>query len=249
VPAGKLIITDLHVNVDNKEVLRGVNLAISDHEVHALFGPNGSGKSVLISTIMGYPEYTITRGSIQYNNQDITELSIDERVKLGLGVSEQCPPAIKGVKLKNLIELLAPGKTADEDFRKEVLEKYNMSKFLDRDINDGLSGGEMKRSEQFLVLITEPKFLILDEPDSGVDPEHLKEIGTMITKTLKAGGNSGIIATHSAAILDYIPTNRAHVLLDGRIKCSGDPGTMMDQIRTKGYNYCIECQNGNKEAV
>lgn len=244
-----LEISDLQVCVEDKEILKGVNLHIPDQEVHALFGPNGSGKSVLISTIMGYPEYEITSGSIKYNRQDITELSIDERVKLGLGVSEQSPPAIKGVKLKNLIELLAPGLKEDEDFRKGVLEKFNMAEFLDRDINDGLSGGEMKRSEQFLALITGPEFLILDEPDSGVDPEHLKEIGTMIILTLQAGGNTGLIATHSAAILDYIPTQRGHVLLDGKIRCSGNPVTMMDQIRSSGYDYCIECQNANKEIV
>jgi Fe-S cluster assembly ATP-binding protein len=244
-----LEISDLHAGVEDKEILKGVNLRIPDQEVHALFGPNGSGKSVLISTIMGYPEYEITGGSIRYNNQDITELSINERVKLGLGVSEQSPPTIKGVKLRNLIKLLAPGLTEDEVFKKEVLEKYNMAKFLERDINDGLSGGEMKRSEQFLVLVSKPEFLILDEPDSGVDPEHLKEIGSMILLTLQTGGNSGLIATHAAAILDYIPTHRGHVLLDGKIRCSGNPRTMMEQIRTKGYEHCIECQNGTKQVA
>ncbi|PID92433.1 MAG: ABC transporter ATP-binding protein [Bacteroidetes bacterium] len=244
-----LEISDLHVCVGDKEILKGINLLVPEQEVHSLFGPNGSGKSVLISTIMGYPEYEVTKGSIRYKNEDITELSIDERVRLGLGVSEQSPPAIKGVKLRNLIGLLAPGLMDNKDFKTEVLEKYNMSKFLDRDINDGLSCGEMKRAEQFLALITKPKFLLLDEPDSGVDPENLKEIGNMIILTLRSGDNSGLISTHSATILDYIPTHRGHVLFDGAIRCSGDPRSMMEQIRTKGYEYCIECHSGTKKAV
>lgn len=253
-----LTINNLHVNVENKEVLKGVNLNIPNNEVHTLFGPNGSGKSVLISTIMGYPEYEITQGEILFNNQNINELSIDERVKLGIGVSEQRPPTIKGVKLKNLVDLLVPGKMNDEIFRRDMIDRFDMGKFFDRDINDALSGGEMKKSELFLVLVTKPEFLILDEPDSGVDPEHLKRIGAMINETLHKGSgwtrdcdplvrNSGLIATHSAAILNYIHTDKAHVMLDGKIKCSGNPGIMMEQIRSHGYRYCIDCQQKNPE--
>ncbi len=248
-----LTIDNLHVDVENKEVLKGINLNIPDNEVHTLFGPNGSGKSVLISTLMGYPEYKITQGEIIFNNQKINDLSIDERVKLGLGVSEQRPPTIKGVKLKNLIELLVPGILGDEVFKRNMIDHYDMSKFLERNINDGLSGGEMKKSELFLVLITKPEFLILDEPDSGVDPEHMIMIGSMINETLLKERcepmvrNSGLIATHSAAILNYIHTDKAHVLLDGKIHCSGNPAIMMDQIRKNGYSYCIKCQNNLME--
>jgi Fe-S cluster assembly ATP-binding protein len=244
-----LTINDLHVTIGKKEVLQGVNLSIPDNEVHALFGANGSGKSVLISTIMGYPEYEVTRGEILFNGQDITELGINERVKLGLGVSEQRPPTIKGVKLRNLIDLLAPGKMQDEKFSSEIQERFNMEQFLDRNINDGLSGGEIKKSELFLLLMTRPDFLILDEPDSGVDPEHLKKIGAMINEILHKEGNrcsavarnSGLIATHSAVILDYVHTDKAHIMLNGKIRCSGNPAVMMEQIRENGYNYCIQC--------
>ena len=247
-----LKINNLHVNIENKEVLKGVNLEIPHNEVHSLFGPNGSGKSVLISTIMGYPEYEITSGEILFNGQNINQLSIDERVKLGIGVSEQRPPTIKGVKLRNLIELLMPGEIQDETFRKGMLERFNMDKFLDRNINDGLSGGETKKSELFLLMLARPEFLILDEPDSGVDPEHLKKIGAMINETLQKkiqgnelcnpyGRNSGLIATHSAVILEYVHTDKAHIMLDGKIHCSGNPAVMMDQIKSNGYSYCINC--------
>jgi Fe-S cluster assembly ATP-binding protein len=252
-----LTINDLHVNVGNKEVLKGVNLNIPDNEVHTLFGPNGSGKSVLISTIMGYPEYKITQGEIVFNGRDIKQLSIAERVKLGIGVSEQRPPTIKGVKLRNLIDLLVSGED-DYVFRKQMEERFSIGKFLDRNINEDLSGGEIKKSELFLVLVTRPEFLILDEPDSGVDPEHLKKIGAMVNEILQKGNmfkdncapynrNSGLIATHSAAILDYIHTDKAHVMLDGKIRCSGNPGVMMSQIRTNGYSYCIRCQQRKQE--
>lgn len=253
-----LIINDLHVNVENKEVLKGVNLNIPNNQVHSLFGPNGSGKSVLISTIMGYPEYEITKGEILFEGKNINQLSINERVRLGIGVSEQRPPTIKGVKLRNLVDLLTPKTKEEQLFKQEMIEKFTIENFLDRNINDGLSGGEIKKSELFLVLLTRPKFLILDEPDSGVDPEHLKKIGLIINELLhkknKTGincdlvsRNSGLVATHSAAILNYIPIDKAHIMLNGKIKCSGNPRIMMEQIKTNGYDYCIKCQQNKLE--
>ncbi len=250
-----LTINNLHVTIGYKEVLKGVNLHIPNNEVHALFGANGSGKSVLISTIMGYPDYKVTQGEILFNGENITELDINERVELGLGVSEQRPPTINGVKLRNLLELLAPEKMQDDVYMEELEKEFNMEQFLDRNINDGLSGGEIKKSELFLLLMTRPEFLILDEPDSGVDPEHLKKIGTMINEILHKGNNqcspvarnSGLIATHSAVILDYVHTDKAHIMLDGKIRCSGNPAVMMEQIRANGYQYCIQCQKNNQE--
>jgi Fe-S cluster assembly ATP-binding protein len=247
-----LCINDLHVEVENKKILNGVNLEIPDNEVHSLFGPNGSGKSVLISTIMGYPEFNITQGQILYNNVNINDLDIHERVSLGIGISEQRPPTIKGLKLRNLMDLLSQ----DKKHTDELISKYKLEPFLDRNINDGLSGGEIKKSELFLTLLSHPSFLILDEPDSGVDPEHLKKISEMINEALqrdKAGSlqnsrrNSGLIATHSASILEYVQTDKAHIMLNGKICCSGNPLIMMNQIRTQGYSFCITCQQTNSE--
>ena len=253
-----LEIANLSVKVEEKEILHGVDLSIPDGEVHALFGPNGSGKSVLIRSIMGYPEYKVEQGRISYNNQDLADLTIDQRVNIGIGVCEQRPPTIKGVKIRNLIEKL----TDNEDqkhYTQELIKRLHFDKFLDRYINDGLSGGEIKYSELFLVLIINPTFLLLDEPDSGVDPEHLKLISRIINEILRKKNhsyniqdthlqrNSGLIVTHSAAILDFIHVDRAHLMVDGKILCSGNPGIMMDQIRNHGYDYCIECQEIQRE--
>ncbi len=255
-------IRNLHVEINNKEVLKGVNLNIPDNEVHSLFGPNGSGKSVLISTIMGYPEYEITNGEILFNGQNITDLNIGERVRIGIGVSEQRPPVIKGGKLRNLVDLLAPGKMQDEKFREEIRERFNMEQFLDRNINDGLSGGEIKKSELFLLMLTKPEFLILDEPDSGVDPEHLKKIGAMINETLQkkiqVNGkkqcnplvrNSGLIATHSASILNYVYTNKAHIMLDGKIQYMTILASFPDTYSDIGGTVLMDGENSGAELV
>ena len=253
-----LEISNLFVEIKGKEVLHGVNLIIPDGEVHALFGPNGSGKSVLIRSLMGYPEYIIKEGSILFNDKDLCSLTIDQRVNLGIGVCEQRPPTIKGVKLRYLIENLSFSEEC-KNYIEQMIRTYNFAKFLDRNINDGLSGGEIKYSELFLVLITRPSLIFLDEPDSGVDPEHLRTISKMINEILrkKSNGrgflsrhmnrNSGLIVTHSAAILDFIHVDKAHLMVNGNILCSGNPGIMMDQIRNYGYEYCIKCQGIQSE--
>jgi len=254
-----LTISNLHVEVNHKEVLKGVNLSIPDHEVHALFGPNGSGKSVLISTIMGFPEYQITKGEISYKGNPLNELEINERVKLGISVLEQRPPTIKGVELGNLARMILENGPHSSASVEALAECYGMSRFFKRDINDGFSGGEIKKSELFLLILAQPDFILLDEPDSGVDPEHLRIIGQMINNSLgieltpgekcKPGRKkAGIIATHSAAILDFIHTDKAHIMMDGKIKCTGNPGVMMEQIREFGYAYCIDCQQNKEEA-
>jgi Fe-S cluster assembly ATP-binding protein len=173
---------------------------------------------------------------------------------VGLGLSEQRPPTIKGVRFRDLLDLLIPKNSADRTYVERMLRSFRTERFLDREINDGLSGGEIKQAELFLVLALQPTFLVLDEPDSGVDPEHLKKIARMINETLRdksidhglpeahMNRHTGLVATHSAAILDFIHTDRAHIMLNGKIKCSGNSGLMMDQIRERGYEYCITCQ-------
>jgi Fe-S cluster assembly ATP-binding protein len=255
-----LKIVNLHVEVAGQGVLKGINLTIPDHEVHALFGPNGSGKSVLISTIMGYPEYEITEGEILYNGESIKDMRIDERVNLGISALEQRPPTIKGIKIGDLANIILQNSSKNDFKITELIEHFEMDKFLDRNINEGFSGGEIKKSEIFLLIIAQPNFIILDEPDSGVDPEHLRIIGQMINESLnlkRVPGRqfnmgmrkSGLIATHSAAILDYIHTDKAHILVNGKIKCSGNPGIMMDQIKENGYDYCIKCQQNQEEGL
>jgi Fe-S cluster assembly ATP-binding protein len=245
-----LEIRNLHVNVESKEILGGVNLSIPNGEVHVLFGPNGSGKTTLMMTIIGYPEYKVTKGQILFDGKNISELDITERAKLGIGVSQQRPPTIKGVKLRQILDFFTRLNPSKKDYLNAMVKKFGISKYLDRDINSGFSGGEIKRSELFQILITLPKFLMLDEPDSGVDPEQLAIIGDVVNECLKIKNNvkhkiernTGLIITHSGNILNYIHTDKAHLLLDGVIHCSGNPGLMLDQIKKAGYNYCISCQ-------
>lgn len=248
-----LNIENLHVSLRGKEILHGVNLHIPKGEVHALFGPNGSGKSVLIMTIMGYPGYEITQGRILFDNHDLAGLPIDERVKLGIGLAEQRPPTIKGVTLRRLFDLLTSASDEKKAYADAMLAEFGIERFLERKINDGLSGGEIKRSELFLALMAQPTFLLLDEPDSGVDPEHLKQIAEMINEALRnkqmqsdlpharLRRNTGLIVTHSATILNVIHTDKAHVMVNGVMKCTGNSGILMDQIHEHGYEYCIRC--------
>jgi Fe-S cluster assembly ATP-binding protein len=167
---------------------------------------------------------------------------------------EQHPPTIKGVKLGNLANMILQIGGKDIQIVPDLSEKYEVNRFLNRDINDGFSYGEMKKTELFLLLLAQPFFIIFDEPDSGVDPEHLKTIGKMINQSLNIKDLpgelcrsmkkfSGIIATHSAAVLDYVFTDKAHIMMDGQIKCSGNSALMMNQVREYGYEYCIKCQS------
>ena len=249
-----LSVIDLQVSIQGKTILNGVNLHVPDGEVHALFGPNGSGKSVMMMTIMGYPGYEVQKGRIIVEGRDITRMSIDERVRLGIGISEQRPPVIKGVKLRDVARLILPDKGPD-DHTGGIASAFDVERFLDRDINDGLSGGESKQTELFLMLLTHPKLLLLDEPDSGVDPEHLRQVGRLINTSLRhrtmagdkqgasprAAQKAGLISTHSAEILEYVQADKAHLMMEGRIKCSGDPSLMMGHIRKQGYDYCVSC--------
>lgn len=244
-----LAIEDLHVSVNGLEILKGVNLSVPSGEVHALFGPNGSGKTTLMMTIMGYPPYKVTKGKILFKEKDITSLSIDERANLGIGVSMQRPPTIKGVQLKELIDKIKERFPEREHYIEAAAREFNVEKFFHRDINEGFSGGELKKTELFQAMITQPEFLLMDEPDSGVDPQRLVTIGRMANEILrikephelKIQRHTGLIITHSGFILDYVHADKAHLLIDGVIRCNGNPRIMIEQIKSEGYEYCITC--------
>jgi Fe-S cluster assembly ATP-binding protein len=244
-----LEVRNLHVEIGKKKILNGVNLRIPKGEVHALFGPNGSGKSTLMMTIMGYPEYKISEGQIIFEGKDILELDITERAQLGIAISQQRPPTIKGVKLDDILNFFVQSEQSNTEKIDDLSKKFKIEPFIDRDINSGLSGGEIKRSELFQVLVVNPKFVLLDEPDSGVDPVQLSALGKIINDCLKIDGRkhsldrkTGLIITHSGNILDFVHVDKAHLLLDGVINCVGNPGIMLDQIKAEGYSYCIKCQ-------
>ncbi len=177
-----LDIEDLHVNVGDKEVLHDINLHIGEGETHVLLGPNGSGKTSLLMTIMGYSNYTITEGKIVFKGEDVTTMKAHERAERGIGMLFQRPPTISGLKLGKL--LTAISRTKKEDIP-ELAKSLHMDKFLERDINKGFSGGEIKRSEVLQLMIQNPDFVMLDEPESGVDIENISLIGTAIGSLLE----------------------------------------------------------------
>lgn len=231
-----LRINGLKVEVADKMVLKGIDLEIPRGEVHALFGPNGSGKTSLIMAILGFPNFRVVSGGIWLNGVDITAMPINERVRLGIGVAFQNPPAIRGVKLGDILNLLAEREVDAEG----LAERVNIPReFLGRDINLGFSGGELKRSEILQVLAQRPDFAIFDEPDSGVDVENLKVVGRAINSFVK--GRSGLLVTHLGHILRYIKADEAHVMIDGTIACSGKPIKILSQILKEGYKWCEKC--------
>jgi Fe-S cluster assembly ATP-binding protein len=240
-----LEITDLHVEVGEKEILHDINLRIGDGETHVLMGPNGSGKTSLLMAIMGFSGYRVTRGGIVYNGKDITGLPVNERAKAGIGIMFQRPPTIGGLKLGKLLAVTSGG---TQEALLGQARAMNMLPFLGRDINKGFSGGEIKRSEILQLMVQHPDFVMLDEPESGVDLENISLIGAAIGKLLEKDKHivnrrkSGLIITHTGFILDYVDANVGHMMCDGVIKCRGNPREMLKEIKERGYRECMECK-------
>ncbi len=250
-----LEIKDLTVEVEGKEIIRDLSLNIEEGEVHVLFGPNGCGKTTLLMTLLGFPSYKVTRGRITFKGVDITNLPTNERVKLGMGMSFQHPPEIRGVKLGDMVNI-AQGRKEDE-IDEDVIalaKRLNISiEFLNRDVNLGFSGGEVKRSEILQLLAQAPDFILFDEPDSGVDVENIELIGKIMSELMDRNKmpskreKSGLIITHSGSIMRYIKADRAHVMLGGRIACSGMPDEVTKNVMENGFERCVELCVRNKE--
>jgi len=242
-----LEITDLCVDADGRELLRDVNLTIPHGEVHALLGPNGSGKTSLMMTIMGYPQYEVTQGHILFDGEDITELHLTERARLGIGIAQQRPPTIPGVKLRQILDYAVAGHPQQADEANELASASHIASLLDRDLNAGLSGGEIKRSELLQLVATRPRLAMMDEPDSGVDVESLELVGKMVNVLFSkdpvrpAKRRAGLIITHIGHILNYVQADKAHVMVNGHIGCSGNPHLILETIRESGYVECTRC--------
>ena len=242
-----LEINNLSVQVGDKLLLNNVNLQIPQGEVHALLGQNGSGKTTLLMTIMGFSEYKITQGAIFYNNQDITSLSINERAKLGIAIALQRPPTINGVTIHDILSFVLQDNSSKGDIITKITELANASTFLNRDINKGLSGGEIKRAELMQLLAIKPDFALIDEPDSGVDIETMTLIGQLVEHVFikdehhPALRRSGLIITHNCSVFDYFHVDKVHVMHHGQIICSGNPQLVIASINQNGYEGCVRC--------
>ncbi len=244
-----LQVKDLSVAVEGKQILHDVNLSIGDGETHALFGPNGGGKTTLLMAIMGFPRYRVTKGHIIFKGQDITKLSLDERARMGIGMSFQRPPVVRGVKTRDVVTACL-GSRGDGDIVGKMAQRLNMVELMDRDINYGFSGGEIKRSELLQLIAQSPDLVLLDEPESGVDLVNMALIGQMINELLQKGigqhpqrprTRSGLIITHTGHILDYVHASKGYVLLNGTIPCERDALEVLDSIKQNGYEGCVKC--------
>jgi Fe-S cluster assembly ATP-binding protein len=247
-----LLIEDLQVELGDKILLKHIDLEIKPGETHVLFGPNGSGKTSLLMTIMGYSQYKVTNGRIVFKGVDITYAPINERARLGIGMSYQRPPTINGLKTSQMVQICG-GVDVEA-----LAARVDFEDFLDRDVNAGFSGGEIKRSELLQLLAQNPDLMLFDEPESGVDLENITLVGKTIAMLLQKDGEiaagdkpkiqikrertkMGLIITHTGYILDYLTADKGQVLYDGRLSCVTNPREILACVGQTGYQECVRC--------
>lgn len=241
-----LQVEDLHASVENKPILKGLNLTIRKGEVHAIMGPNGSGKSTLSNVLMGHPKYKITQGKILFKGEDISTLSVDERARKGLFLAFQYPQSIPGVPvskfLRTSMQAVRGKELPIQEFRKAFKEKTELlgigDSFSGRYINEGFSGGEKKRHEILQLALLEPQLAILDETDSGLDIDALKVVSNGIEKT-RNPERGILLITHYQRMLNYVQPNVIHVLASGRIIKTGGKELALE-LENKGYDWVVK---------
>ncbi|MFI3324371.1 MAG: Fe-S cluster assembly ATPase SufC [Rikenellaceae bacterium] len=244
-----LKITNLHANVGDKEILRGINLEVKAGEVHAIMGPNGSGKSTLASVLAGNEKFTVTQGEVLFDEGNLFDLSIEDRARAGLFLGFQYPVEIPGVSMANFMKIAMNEKRKYDgleplsagEFLKLMREKSAIveldARLTSRSVNEGFSGGEKKKNEIFQMAMLSPKLSILDETDSGLDIDALRIVATGVTK-LKTESNATVVITHYQRLLDYIVPDYVHVLYQGRIIHSGDKSLAL-KLEEEGYDWLI----------
>ena len=246
-----LEIRDLRVNVEDKPILKGIDLKVGSGEVHAVMGPNGSGKSTLALTLMGHPRYKVTAGSATFDGQDLLSLPVDERARLGMFLAFQYPVAVPGVSVANFLRTAINARRAVNgekndmpipQFRKMLTEKTKLlefdDSFLSRSLNEGFSGGEKKRLEMLQMHMFQPRFAVLDETDSGLDIDALKTVAQGI-EALRGPDVGILLITHYERILRYVQPDYVHVLLEGRIVRTGGR-ELAAELESKGYDFVRE---------
>ena len=246
----ELVIKNLHVEIEGKEIVKGVNLTIKEGEIHALMGPNGSGKTSMAYVLMGHPKYKVTKGEILFNGQNISSLSPDKRAKLGLFLGFQYPVEVSGVSLSNFLRTVYMSNNGQKkkdvgeevlsvlefrEFLKQKLKELQMDEsFANRYLNEGFSGGEKKRAEVLQMSILKPKIAIIDEADSGADVDALKVIANGISNVNKVDNTGILLITHYNRILHLLAPHYVHVMINGKIVKSGDK-SLAEEIEENGY--------------
>ncbi|MBM3381131.1 MAG: Fe-S cluster assembly ATPase SufC [Betaproteobacteria bacterium] len=239
-----LVVQNLHARVGDKDILKGVNLEIPEGEIHVVMGPNGVGKSTMGHVLLGHKSYEQTAGRIILDGTDITDFDTAQRAKAGLFLAFQYPVSIPGLRvseyLRNLYCLRHNVQVGVAEFRKIVREKLDMLNIdrsaLSRYLNDGFSGGEMKRLEMLQLALIKPKVAILDEIDSGVDVDAQKTVAEVITRLRETDGTSFVIITHYQRLLNFVKPDKVHVVLDGRVTRSGDM-SLVQALEREGYDW------------
>jgi Fe-S cluster assembly ATP-binding protein len=248
-----LEIRNLHAKIEDREILRGINLTINAGEIHAIMGPNGSGKSTLAKVLAGHPDYEVTEGEVLYFGQNLFDLETDERARAGVFLAFQYPIEIPGVSNANFLRMAYNEKAKHEgkdeldplefdDLIQEKIKIVEMDKsFINRAVNEGFSGGEKKRNEILQMAVLEPKLAVLDETDSGLDIDALRIVAGGVNK-LANKDNAILLVTHYQRLLDYIEPDFVHVLYNGRIVKSGDK-ELARELEKKGYDWIKSAAN------
>jgi len=244
-----LIINNLHVSVEDKEILKGVNLTVNSEDTLALLGPNGHGKSTLFNAIMGHPRYNITEGSITFDGKDVLKMTVDQRAKAGLFLAFQLPPEVSGVET---MDFLKQALNSHREKPISLFEFYNVLKngyskvglsddMNTRHLNEGFSGGEKKRNEILQMLLLNPGLCMMDEIDSGLDVDAMKLVGDAILEQKKKG-SAFIIISHYARLFSLVQPNKAAIMINGKIAVTGD-GSLVERVDKEGYEW-IEKEYG-----
>jgi Fe-S cluster assembly ATP-binding protein len=259
--ANNLVIRNLHVSVDGKEILKGINLTIEQGKIHAIMGPNGSGKSTLAYSLAGHPRYEVTDGEVWYKGEDVLDLEPNDRSKLGLFLAFQYPVAVAGVTVANFLRAALNAHRAQEgvdpkttaipmaEYRKTIKQRMDMLEmapdFARRYLNEGFSGGEKKRLEILQMAMLQPSLAIMDETDSGLDIDALKIVAEGVNRVKEERPELGVLViTHYQRLLNYVKPDYVHVLMDGRIVREGGPELALE-LEEKGYDFIREEVFGN----